>query len=312
MAHNHTQDLEQDSQSTTAMHRVAVQPMFEGPGLACSSVLCIPELLENILFFLPAKRIFSAQRVCQAWKDTVTRSIPIQEKLFFRCQSKPQEVWKLYCRKHGLNLSQGYPNGRTYQYLPMSQFSGEHHVQLQCTEPVQDAIQMVLPVALNPALEAPTSITHRICRQQAPLLYPLLKVDHEGMFLSLPDDILAYEEYELFQLVAYTGTMTTLEHIAATYVSDPPCQYASLDVRVSYDITMHSLETGRIGATLRFIYIHSSTGLKMADLLDALSQQRCLSYSFEMPSPELFPADRDWGLGWDDDLGDEVTVVELQ
>ena len=294
MAHSHSQNLDGDPQNTTAMHRVAGEPVFAGPGPACIAVLSIPELLENILIFLPTKRVFSAQRVCQAWKNTVARSIPIQEKLFFRCQSKPQEVWKLYRRKHELILSQGYPNGRTYQYLPMSHFSGEHHVQLQCTEPVQDAIEMILPVALNPALEAPTSMTHRICRQQAPLLCPLLKIDHEGMFLSLPDDILAYEEYELFQLVAYTGTITTLEHIAATYLSDPPCQYASLDVRVSYDIATHSRETGRIGATFRCIYIHSSTGLKMADLLDALSQQRCLSYSFEMPSPELLS-----GRGWD-------------
>jgi hypothetical protein len=189
--------------------------MSASPGMACSSALGLLELLEDILSFLPARTIFSVQRVAQSWKNTVTRSVAIQEKLSFRCQSKPQEVWKLHGRKHGLRAFRDFSNGRTYQYLPLNCSSGSHPVQLQHTEQVQDAIDLILPVALNPALEVPTSTSHHISIRQAPLGCPFLKVDDEGMFLHLPSGILAYEQYGLFQVVGWTGTMTALEHIAA-------------------------------------------------------------------------------------------------
>ena len=59
--------------------------MFAVSGSACSSVLAIPELLENILSFLPARTIFRVKRVSQSWKSTIARSVSIQGKLFFRC-----------------------------------------------------------------------------------------------------------------------------------------------------------------------------------------------------------------------------------
>jgi hypothetical protein len=113
---------------------------------ACSSVLAIPELLENIMSFLPAKTIFRVQRVSQNWKNTIARSVSIQEKLYLRCQGKPQEVWELHNKKHWLavrlfcyqtekprkegrvplEIFYQYSDRSSYDYFTLSRLYGAH------------------------------------------------------------------------------------------------------------------------------------------------------------------------------------------
>lgn len=44
----------------------------------------IPELIEAILLELPNQDLLLDQRVCQLWRDTITSSPTIQEKLFYK------------------------------------------------------------------------------------------------------------------------------------------------------------------------------------------------------------------------------------
>jgi hypothetical protein len=50
----------------------------------------------------------------------------------------------------------------------------------------------------------------------------------------------------------------------------------------------------------------------MADLRDALSQQRCLYYRFAKRAPELSPGDVDQNSRLDGDSGGLVTLIALQ
>jgi hypothetical protein len=62
---------------------------------ACKSVLATPELLENILTYLPAKNIFGITRVSTGFRNCVANSPVIQEKLFFRSSGPPKETWQV-------------------------------------------------------------------------------------------------------------------------------------------------------------------------------------------------------------------------
>jgi len=89
-----------------------------------------------------------------------------------------------------------------------------------------------------------------------------------------------FDDSDLYQLARYRGTFASLEHIAEMYVCDPPCQKIAMDVRVCYEIIEESSTPAQVVAELRLIYVESSTGLKMADLLSALPHGRCRYYLF--------------------------------
>jgi hypothetical protein len=59
-------------------------------------VLDTTELLECVLSHLPAKQIFGVKRVSRRWKDVISRSLGIQEKLFLKLQNKPAELWGVF------------------------------------------------------------------------------------------------------------------------------------------------------------------------------------------------------------------------
>ncbi|KAF2167177.1 hypothetical protein M409DRAFT_22606 [Zasmidium cellare ATCC 36951] len=61
-------------------------------GGARNAVLNTAELLENVLFNLPARQLFTVKRVSRRFKAAVEKSIDIQSKMFLRMQ-EPDESW---------------------------------------------------------------------------------------------------------------------------------------------------------------------------------------------------------------------------
>jgi hypothetical protein len=59
------------------------------------AALDIPEILENVLSFLPPRTLFGVHRVSHLWKSTIAASPPIQEKMFLRLRTKTSEIWML-------------------------------------------------------------------------------------------------------------------------------------------------------------------------------------------------------------------------
>jgi hypothetical protein len=60
-------------------------------------VISTTELLENILMFLPMKDLLLAQRVSRNWKAVITKSISLQQRLFF-VPRKADFCWELEVR----------------------------------------------------------------------------------------------------------------------------------------------------------------------------------------------------------------------
>lgn len=60
------------------------------PHAACPQVLHTPELLENILVHLDRKTLLLSQRVNTTFKNVIAGSKPLQRRLFFLPDSKPQ------------------------------------------------------------------------------------------------------------------------------------------------------------------------------------------------------------------------------
>lgn len=151
-----TTDAEHTGNSKRASHRIETRPdTSPQPGIesqdrvvpgeliddsACKFVMKIPELLENILSFLPPRKIFILQRVCKDWKKASAKCPGIQEKLFFRLQDKPPEVWEL--------LDAGSNN--IYRRYHDSSF----RTATRSILPADHEGRRILPVALSPVLSA--------------------------------------------------------------------------------------------------------------------------------------------------------------
>lgn len=303
--------------------------IFAISGSACSSVLAIPELLENILSFLPAKTISRVQCVSQSWKSTIARSVSIQEKLFLRCLSKPHEIWGLHNENHGLAVrpflhqtgdlpKEGrvpldtfyqYPASKSFEYFALSVSDGWHCIHLRRTEQTKDDHDLILPVSLNPTLKAPVNTFKPFPLQQH---RPSFQADERGIFVNLPTEEFPSNGYEEFQLAQYTGTLENLEKVADMYVSDPPCTRAMMHAMFFCETTESSPVSGRIIARLCWISLHFRTGLKMGDILRVISHEPCRSYHLMKSPYEHFHPDSYKNIGgapgWDDGL----TVVKLQ
>lgn len=305
--------------------------MFAVSGPACSSVLAIPELLENILSFLPAKMVFRVQRVSQTWRSTIAQSVSIQEKLFFRCQSTPQDVWEFssvkgeddddkfsYCEfkawKHERvppHSFYDHPGGSNYRYFPMSTpFDVDGRTVLRSV-PVEYANHRVMLVDLNPTLEASVSSDDEVWTLQR---RPFFEVSEQGTFVDLPVCSWLIDNIVLLQLVSYTGTVAALERVAAMYPCDPPCQKVAMGVNICYETIEGSPNPARVSEQLHYIYFKSSTGLKMGALLSAISHEHCAYYILHTQPPELVSEnvdDSSRGRG-DGSWGEDVTVFGLQ
>lgn len=67
---------------------------------AAQRVLETNELLENILSYLPAKKVFVVQRVSKRWNNIIATSPSIQRKPFIRPANKERETWMLLKTGH--------------------------------------------------------------------------------------------------------------------------------------------------------------------------------------------------------------------
>ena len=56
---------------------------------ACTQVLAIPELLEQILLYLPSRDALLSQRVHTTFRNTIASSPPLQRHLFLQLSSTP-------------------------------------------------------------------------------------------------------------------------------------------------------------------------------------------------------------------------------
>lgn len=217
-----------------------------------------------------------------------------------------------FCRRKGafLLIFYRYPDRRSYDYFAFSRSDKGHCIQLCRIEQTEDEHDLILPVSMNPTLKIPVDTPETI-----PLLQqhrPFFEVNEHGMSLDLPHDDDPSKDHRVYQLAQYTGTLATLEQIAGMYVCDPPCQRAMMHVTISCETIEGSAIPGRLIGQLYYIFFESSTGLKMADVLKALSLEPSRSYRL-MRSPYLGihpDCYRDMGAhkGWDDGL----TVTKLQ
>jgi hypothetical protein len=82
------------------------------------AALDIPEILENVLSFLPPRALFGVQRVSHLWKGTIAASPPIQENMFLRIRTKTPEIWMLTNPKPVPRGSNG-EDGRAKSLPPM-------------------------------------------------------------------------------------------------------------------------------------------------------------------------------------------------
>lgn len=246
-----------------------------------------------------------------------------------RCRRKPQEVWELHNENHGLAfrpfsyqtgiLPKGgrvpldtlywYPDRRSYDYFALSRSHGGHCIQLRRVEQTEDDHDLILPVSLNPALEIPVNTLEPIPLRQR---RPFFKVNERGMCVNLPDDDIPSNDYRVYQLAQYTGTFATLKNIASMYVSDPPCQRAVMDVTISWETIKCSPTPCRIIARLCYISLESSTGLKMVELLRALSREPCRSHRLMKSPYEGIHPDIYRHRGGHGDWDDGLTVFKLQ
>ncbi|KAK5762639.1 hypothetical protein LTS12_007229 [Elasticomyces elasticus] len=67
-----------------------------------TSMLDVPELLENVLLYLPLRGIIKAQRVSKYWLDSIKSSPRIQQALFLR--AKPTQVRQTACPVIGFKV----------------------------------------------------------------------------------------------------------------------------------------------------------------------------------------------------------------
>lgn len=141
---------------------------------------------------------------------------------------------------------------------------------------------------------------------------PFFKVNRGGMFLNLPFSDLRNFNDEVFQLVLYTGTLATLENIADMHMSDPPCQHAMMHVDFIFKPIEGSPNPARIFVRLCCMLFESSTGLKMGDLLKALSRAPCNSYGLMQSPNEFFYEDNKRRLGPGPGWDDRLTVLHLR
>jgi hypothetical protein len=59
---------------------------------AAQRVLLLPELLENILYYLPTRNIYGVRRACATWEGVIERSITLKAKMFLVQQT--DDLWE--------------------------------------------------------------------------------------------------------------------------------------------------------------------------------------------------------------------------
>jgi hypothetical protein len=214
---------------------------------ACGTVLSTTELLEQILSFLPFKKIFITQQVSNYWKDVIADSPDSQQKLFNRLSAKPRELWALFER------------GNRHSDPDSAEMGGLTGVQEYSVQKVDQPQHYVFPytwliVDLNPMM---TMDTGPFARRKLPAF--------KGVFqdFGIRDEI-----------VCYTGTMDALKQCATMYLSDPPCLSACLGVTNFYRDADASPTTFPIKVCMPGLNLRSATGLRFGHVLKAIASEK--------------------------------------
>jgi len=150
------------------------------------------EILENILLFLPAKELFGVQCVSSLFRDIVTTSPSIQDKLFLQLRNEPRETWML-------NDHEAEPRWWKRDYVSKRRFTS-------WTNGEKTEGSLFTPVQLNPLLS-------NTCSQKYPVA--------TGRLSSVNLECLSLE----FQM-----PLCLKDSWMDTYVSDPPCLKVQMQV----------------------------------------------------------------------------------
>jgi hypothetical protein len=215
---------------------------------ACSTVLSTTELLEQILSFLPFKKIFITQQVSKYWKEVIADSRDIQQKLFNRLSAKPRELWALFEREYRYSDTE---SAETRRFTGLQEYSmrkvdqPEHYV----------FPHTFLIVDLNPMM---TMDTGPFARRQLPAF--------KGTFRDYANT--------RKEKIGYTGTFAALKQRATMYLSDPPCLNAYFDISTFYRDADASPTTFPIKVYLAGSNLNSDTGLKVEHVLKAISSDK--------------------------------------
>lgn len=93
----HLQTRKNDTGNTSSVTHSDALPT--SADVAFRRVFGTTELLEQIICYLPMKKVINVQRVAKQWKNVIAGSPSIQEKLFTRRESEGQEIWVLVKRR---------------------------------------------------------------------------------------------------------------------------------------------------------------------------------------------------------------------
>jgi hypothetical protein len=282
---SHFSNYKAQQTSLATLHQVVSSAL---PKTASDCVFATVELLDAILLQLPVKTIFNLQRVSRTWKQSISQSKAIQEKMFLRSDGNRLDVWELLDAQ----------SERLDVVVRRGDNGDRKSVKLQRIGQTGDATRaennLILPTTLNPLMTAaPRS--------------PLVIVDEHGVCLNArySGNVWVCN----WQHAIYTGRIDTLKHTADMYLSDPPIHRARMSITLLYSDSddFHC----NVKATIHDIQLRSVTGLKMADLLEGFRTEGSVSATIIRRSRSTLPDDSSPRLH-ELQFDDGVTVAALQ
>lgn len=207
-----------------------------------------PELLQNILLYLPTKELYIVRRVSKQFKEAISECSPIRDKMFLNRSISPHETWKIVKGgHHGTHFqSVGHwlfmQNSQTPEG-PMFRVLGPKEPRPRCT---------FTPAVLHPVfLNGPWGREARI---------EALRSAPPGWLHGIQRWVSAVMMPATFESSAVVAKGVLLD----AFTSDPRCFVA--DVRVS-----HKMRSGIFHSTKDF-RIQSVDGLKVKDVYAALKK----------------------------------------
>lgn len=159
------------------------------------------ELLELILTFLPAKKIFGILTVSKCWNSVITNSAQLQQKMFLRLSNKPHEFWTVDAKhKPGANRF-------TFKF---AQHLNDTELKFRRVDSLPDMNMPVgKPITLNPVLH----YNYRIS-------YNAMSVYLRGT----PGSLIG------LHYGAWIDPNQHDESLWKTYLMDPPCHEAEVPI----------------------------------------------------------------------------------
>jgi hypothetical protein len=213
---------------------------------ACDNVLKITELLARVLSHLPPRKIFEIQRVSRYWNEVITTCPEIQEMLFLRPQPAERTVKAWAVVDSELRRIQRratpYPEG-----VQLHEFEVRRRQEVSNV----DGHILLLPVALNPLL-----------KRSIPPRPPLIEANDQG--------VMEYKTAACSEPISYYGTMAPLERHACMQLTQPATHGALFTVTLIYRDADAPLTSTPIVAELRRFEVHSSSGLKLQDVVEKM------------------------------------------